>query len=672
MHGFSFNPIREKRLAWRNMGSNPDVPQQGDSIQESNKLKQEGLNKPGGMVKWLHKANEKFREGTPGFTGEKLKDMVEKALAQGDVDQQEIRSMKLDILDVLEQNLTGDEIKQFLKDFPTDEEALLGLWKKAGLITYGDIKDFSRAETSASSSDGQNPRTRRTPPEGSPLSGSTDPSRKSTPVSGSQGRTDWAAKAETDRNELKAKRAGQEEERRKMLDKDPAEALQGIRGEMTGLLDKIQRLQDESKDYIQQKRMNRPGIRGRYIRGSKYGQMEKDAYAEYGAKLRSVNIEAAKSEERYAYLDRLHRELTKSEFHRDGQHFGEWRRMNDADYDEKISARHEQQQKLAEQMDKDYKKRYATKDDRTDALMGWERGTMASLRNVPSESDMRFREHMSRAGGSVDGMSGYIDSTGKDAEYLASLKGGKGGGGSKHNPYEGYSAFQPYGSDQERNQYLRKQNKLRQKYIPELTDFVADNLPTVKDDPNYERINKAFNRAMEHWKDDPDRAYGDLAIMRSQIQYMQKRGRFQKLMDAFRASLGEERVKKLPHVSVASPGGRYFAPGEKVHITIPAELLPYSAGKDLTVHYEPFTVMGAEDDSQVDALFDAGILIERSEALLGKYPDGRGRVRGLKIYFTKPGAYKINGKEANVIQGSNQSPGHQSPGSFRKNDTIIT
>src|SRR3989344_4214932 len=265
------------------------------------------------------------------------------------------------------------------------------------------------------------------------------------------------------------------------------------------------------------------------------------------------------------------------------------------------------------------------------------------IRLGASPSDDRFREHMSRAGGSTDGISGYIDSTGKDAEYFASLKGGK-GGGSKHNPYEGYSAFQPFGSPQEQAQYLRKQDELRKKYIPELTEFVAENLPKVKDDPNYERLNKAFNRAMEHWQDNPDRAYGDLAIMRSQIEHMQKRGKFNQLMKGMREKITKGDIASLYKESIGSPGGRYFQPGEKVRITIPAELLSYSEGKDLTVVYEPFTVIGTEEDSQMDALMDAGIIIERKEAIAGTYPDGRPRVRGLDIHFTKNGRYEVNGK----------------------------
>src|SRR3989344_4676660 len=327
MNGFSFDPFREKRLAWQNMGPNPDVPQQDDTIQEFRRMQKEGLRKQGSMQEWLRKANEKFKEGSkekPGYQGDYLKDIVSKALANGAIEADEIFKMKSEIVFRLENILPADEWQKLAKEFPTDQKGLLKLWSDAGLMSIDEMLEA-----------------------------------KGTPQN-QQNQKEWSLQS----NEC---------------------------------------------------------------------------------------------------------------------------------------------------------------------------------------------------------------------------------GGSKHNPYEGYSAFQPFGSPQEQAQYLRKQDELRKKYIPELTEFVAENLPKVKDDPNYERLNKAFNRAMEHWQDNPDRAYGDLAIMRSQIENMPKRGKFNQLMKGMREKITKGDIASLYKESIGSPGGRYFQPGEKARITIPAELLSYSEGKDLTVVYEPFT-----------------------------------------------------------------------------------
>lgn len=642
LFGFESFRNREHRLAWQISGpahgpvAGPPGPD--DSLREFRSYQRDGIKKSG-MVEWLQKANEKFKEarnGQPGYQIERLKDLVKEALAQGDIDASEIRAMKHDIVDILEPNLTGDEIKQLLKKFPTDEEALLDLWEDAGLITKKDIRDFARAGRAAASAP-------------APSSSESHVQRPSVSSSKPPETQEKFENIEDLREELESVRLEGQRLTGEYASLRPKRGIgrnPGINRD-PGTVAERSRIATERRansqrynelNEIYKRRKDNPS------KGSSYGKylIDKGAMT-YRGRLSQDDMQAkAEKMDDEHKIQKLEEQLAKEKAKNGLRTLKEWDQHRGNTHVGNAWAKEEQ-----------WRKEWAAEGIHPESRGG--------LRPGPGEILARGAEAFK------SGNSSYYDGTSEQKE--AAWARGEGGYDPDAPPmtqeqFEALTREQKVreasrwlgrksvegskesegknGSNQGKNEYLRKQDKLRQKYIPELTEFVVENLPKVKDDPNYERINKAFNRAMEHWKDDPDRAYGDLAIMRSQIEYMQKRGKFNQ-MKTMREKIAGGDIVSLYKKSIGSSGGRYFNPDEKVRITIPAELLPNSEGKDLTVVYEPFTVIGTEEDSQMQALMDAGIIIDKKEATAGTYPDGRPRVQGIDVHFTRQGRYILNG-----------------------------
>src|SRR3989344_1331115 len=539
MNGFSFDPFREKRLAWQNMGPNPDVPQQDDSIQ-FRRMQKEGLRKQGSMQEWLRKANEKFKEGSkekPGYQGDYLKDIVSKALANGAIEADEIFKMKSEIVFRLENILPADEWQKLAKEFPTDQKGLLKLWSDAGLMSIDEMLEA-----------------------------------KGTPQN-QQNQKEWSLQSNVSAGSSKSPEAS-----------ESWENIQDLR-------DELEQVRLEGHKLTSEYASIRP-VRGKGRNPD--SNMDPSTVAER----KNIAAERRGNSQRYNELNEQYKR------HPDNPSrapYGKYL-MDNGLMTYRGGITQDQMQAKAEKMDDEYRikqlEEQLAKKKKKNTLRAWDtvRGSSTAMANQKwkenqwreewaaegirpgaSASDDRFREHMSRAGGSTDGISGYIDSTGKDKD------------------------------------------------------------PSIMEDPNFVRLGNAFERAMKQWEKNPGRQYGDLAIMRSQLQYMQKRGKFNQLMKGVREKITAGSIQSLHKESIGSPGGRYFSPGEKVRITIPAELLPYSEGKDLTVVYEPFTVIGVGADSEMEALMDAGIIIDRKETIAGTYPDGRPRVKGIDVHFTKPG-----------------------------------
>jgi len=87
-------------------------------------------------------------------------------------------------------------------------------------------------------------------------------------------------------------------------------------------------------------------------------------------------------------------------------------------------------------------------------------------------------------------------------------------------PYRSYQAFSPYNTREGMERYMQVQDDLRAKYTPDLERYVLENFDKCKGDPAYERLRIAFGNAQKEWGRNPERKYGDLAYMRSQIEYM--------------------------------------------------------------------------------------------------------------------------------------------------------
>ncbi|HLD07787.1 MAG TPA: hypothetical protein VJB60_01860 [Candidatus Peribacterales bacterium] len=561
------------------------------------------------MKEWLRQANEKFREaakGNSGYVIDRLKDMVKGALANGAIEEKEIHDMLAEIQRKLQPHLTPDEFYKLSQEFPTDEEALLDLWEDAGLITKREIMNAVSNATGRAPAAPQN--------ASAPIE-TREPRKFTTKEEGWKLMAMAIANSMTDIPSSLVRLERDLAQGNKITEQRTSSLNRTIRGiamakgnfteaELDALTpsspEELKRFVRVANDVIGTERTRRRELPGRPGYDADRQVM---VHSKWNAKtgswdhVRDVPVEPSQTGSRERDNDslRYHAEWDK---HRGNTQAGnEWAK--------------EQQ----------WRKEWAAE----------------GIRPGASESDARFRDHVSRAGGTVNGNSAYIDHTGKDAEYYEST----GGGGSKRLSND--PNLRGYMERMGGQKYRTMQQKLGESYIPELTDFVSENLPAVQDDPNYERISRAFDRAMKFWNDNPGRIYGDLAFMRSQIQYMQKRGKFNQLMKGMREKMTLGDIRSLHKESIGSPDGRYFYPGQSIRLTIPAELLPYSEGKDLTVTYEPFTVIGVGADSEMEALMDAGIIIDRKETIAGTYPDGRPRVKGIDVHFTKPGRYVLNG-----------------------------
>ncbi len=212
--------------------------------------------------------------------------------------------------------------------------------------------------------------------------------------------------------------------------------------------------------------------------------------------------------------------------------------------------------------------------------------------------------------------------------------------------YEGYPAFVPYESMKEMSEYLKDNDKIAARYIDDLLKFVKNNKKSVETDPHFPRLFKAFKNSMEQWKENPGRKYGDLAYMRSQIEYMQRRDSVKNKIDA------SDGISAKHSMIVSSHGGDYFAGLEKdqsVKITIPGNLRPYGNGRDKEVWIKPFTVIGVETDGEIQAMMDAGIFIERME-VSGEYSDGRPKIGAINIHFLKAGRFVVQDKIVEVLE----------------------
>src|SRR3989344_1414359 len=468
------------------------------------------------MKNWLHKANEKFREaknGQPGYVGNYLKDLVKGALANGAIEADEIFKMKSEIVFRLENILSADEWQKLAKEFTTDQKGLLKLWSDAGLMSIDEMLE-----------------------------------EKGTPQN-QQNQKEWSLQSNASAGSSKSPEAS-----------ESWENIQDLR-------DELEQVRLEGHKLTSEYASIRP-VRGKGRNPD--SNMDPSTVAER----KNIAAERRGNSQRYNELNEQYKR------HPDNPSrapYGKYL-MDNGLMTYRGGITQDQMQAKAEKMDDEYRikqlEEQLAKQKQINTLRAWDtvRGSSTAMANQKrkenqwrgewaaegirpgaSASDDRFREHMSRAGGSTDGISGYIDSTGKDKD------------------------------------------------------------PSIMEDPNFVRLGNAFERAMKQWEKNPGRQYGDLAIMRSQLQYMQKRGKFNQLMKGVREKITAGSIQSLHKESIGSPGGRYFSPGEKVRITIPAELLPYSEGKDLTVVYEPFTVIGVGADSEMEALMDAGIIIDRKE-----------------------------------------------------------
>ena len=237
----------------------------------------------------------------------------------------------------------------------------------------------------------------------------------------------------------------------------------------------------------------------------------------------------------------------------------------------------------------------------------------------------------------------YIDRTGKDRHHMDPKT-------AAYASYEYPSYYSPAAQGKDMVKYLKTQDKLRSMYAARLTPEIERRFHTLSKtpcckDPAWKNLHRAYQNAKVQWIRNPDRQYGDLAILRSQLDAVEKRNRRNASMDNFLEKMGTP-----IHTETILPSGNKFGPNDTVRIVIPAEVLPYS-DYDRVVLYKPWTVIGMESDAHFDQLMDAGIGIKKVESSTQKNYSGSNKwnaVRALELRFTKKGAYRVNGKLINV------------------------
>jgi hypothetical protein len=281
-------------------------------------------------------------------------------------------------------------------------------------------------------------------------------------------------------------------------------------------------------------------------------------------------------------------------------------------------------------------------------------------------------------------------------------------GGANYASYNYPSVYSPAAPGGDMQKYMRTQSRLRESYAD---DLESDYMPALMSgklakkfggDPGWASLEKAMSRASSQWGRNPSRRYGDLAIMRSQVDEMSRRdaqrsqqeGMIMKIRNmaeqysipSTEAPSPSDLPRNEPEVPGVfksfdvNPQNLFFNRGEKMRIIIPAEVL--GTQRDYAVQYDPGVWNGDLSDEQFAALKRGGIAIERHESDTATYAQGLSRVpkvEKLTVYFTKSGAFTLNGMPVDIprnplYKGPN-SPGRAAgmapqrrgnvPGTFR-------
>ncbi len=301
-----------------------------------------------------------------------------------------------------------------------------------------------------------------------------------------------------------------------------------------------------------------------------------------------------------------------------------------------------------------YKPVYAAnllRDSEVDRIMGetdphWTPGISAGLKQLGHASDDNFMMHVydaSRVGAFINP---YLVST------SISFDGTRGGVNAPGALYEGMDAnLLPYYQRMGGAKYIQEQNRLRASYVPELLQEVEERLDRYQNDPAYPQLKRAYERAkVFHWPNNPGRVYGDLAVMRSNIEEMDRRAQYRAYDERALASLRRSPNGEILAYETMSirPLETTFGPQDKIVIRIPPGTPGYNGRQEHVIIYEPFTEIGVTQGSR-ELLAKLGIFIERGYSALETYKHGshrnRPRVDDVTIYFTRPlEGVSVNGK----------------------------
>ena len=426
------------------------------------------------------------------------------------------------------------------------------------------------------------------------------------------------------------------------------ERLKDLQREMTELAKKMVPLDQELQKELQNKNILRAQLKRRYS-NPRSKQVDQDGFNLSEAMVKVIGDELKPLRERYKALDEIHKRFN------DGLRFAEWRLEgdNDVEFKEWVEEKTEKGQAEGDAMDSEDRAKAEREAKAKAIVMEWN-----SNRNSPKFADEARRAKVDgilqrpssntsnnpqwdakmRSGQAEDDIN-YMSPTGNyvvmgeknlkrtrhnDATGQYDVVGGPGKGGKS--------------ASEEQEIY----EEMRESYALDDEEFVIQEFDKHKNDPAYDGLKRAYRRAQSRWTRSPHSRAGDLAIMRDQIQFMQKRGEMNADMNTERTKLKEKQIKSLKSVSLGSPGGQYFGPGEYILITVPS----HEPDKPITIPYNPSEVLGVstgQADARWEALMDAGIIIDEKNTRYGVYDRNakRPRVKEVKIDFTKPGEYKI-------------------------------
>jgi hypothetical protein len=135
------------------------------------------------------------------------------------------------------------------------------------------------------------------------------------------------------------------------------------------------------------------------------------------------------------------------------------------------------------------------------------------------------------------------------------------------------------------------------------------------------------------WGSHPDWRYGDLAWARSQFEFLEKGRQQDAEIRRTRESIGDAQVLHTEAIPVDGD------PYKQIRIDLPEGMDPY--GKRGYVLLQPNSHQKFWDSKSIAYAREAGIDFQ-----IDTWPNGR--ARGIRITFTKPGAYTVAGRQVFV------------------------
>lgn len=200
------------------------------------------------------------------------------------------------------------------------------------------------------------------------------------------------------------------------------------------------------------------------------------------------------------------------------------------------------------------------------------------------------------------------------------------------------------------SEYMQTQNTMREGYADRMQkdgDFEGKLQAMVqKGVPNADKLLGLMPGLEEEWETNPDRRYGDLAFIRSNIEYAERAGKKIEMMPQYengKVRVGTELHDVLRTDRFRLRGVDYSNPSAQIVIRVPDD----GYGKPGNILYQPNTYDPAWSFRCARMMADAGIAVQ-------KHTLPNGNVEGMTVHFTKPGIYTIDGRQVIVARSAEE------------------